>query len=82
VAHEFRTTAYPGAVDVDDLARIARSLRGGRLYALQQFRPGNTLDAAASEVAPYDTQTLRAAARACSTHLPTIVRVPRSGAAA
>jgi pyruvate formate lyase activating enzyme len=82
VAHEFRTTAYPGAVGVDDLERIARSLRGGRLYALQQFRPGNTLEAAASEVAPYDTQTLRAAARACSAHLPTIVRVPRSGAAA
>jgi pyruvate formate lyase activating enzyme len=82
VAHEFRTTAYPGAVDADDLARIARSLRGGRLYVVQQFRPGNTLDTAASEVAPYDIQTLRAAARACSAHLPTIVRVPRSGAAA
>jgi pyruvate formate lyase activating enzyme len=82
VAHEFRTTAYPGAVDAEDLARIARSLRGGRLYALQQFTPGDTLDAAASDVAPYDTQTLREAARACSAHLPTIVRGLRSGAAA
>jgi pyruvate formate lyase activating enzyme len=81
VEHEFRTTVYPGAVDADDLPRIARSLRGGRLYALQQFRPGRTLDATASDVAPYDTRALRAAALACSAHLPTIVRGPRSGAA-
>jgi pyruvate formate lyase activating enzyme len=82
VEHEFRTTVFPGAVEADDLPRIARSLRGGRLYALQQFRPGHTLESTASDVPPYDAQTLRAAARACSAHLPTIVRGPRAGAAA
>jgi len=42
--HEFRTTVYPDLVALADLAKIARSLHGGRLYALQQFRPGKTLD--------------------------------------
>jgi pyruvate formate lyase activating enzyme len=72
--HEFRTTAYPGLVELDEMARIARRLRGGRLYAIQQFQPQGTLDPAAASVEPYGEQSLRAAARACSRFLPTIVR--------
>jgi pyruvate formate lyase activating enzyme len=82
VEHEFRTTVYPGAVDLTDLPRIARALRGGRLYALQQFRPGMTLDPQASIVSPFGERELRAAASECSAHLPTIVRGVRAGAAA
>jgi pyruvate formate lyase activating enzyme len=74
VEHEFRTTVYPGAVDLDDLPRIARALRGGRLYALQQFRPGRTLDPRASIIEPFAEAQLREAAAVCSQHLPTIVR--------
>jgi len=81
VEHEFRTTTYPGAVHLDDLPRIARSLRGGRLYALQQFRPGRTLDPHASDVRPYQESDLRVAATACSAFLPTIVRGLRAGEA-
>lgn len=81
VEHEFRTTTYPGVVRLDDMPRIARSLRGGRLYALQQFRPGRTLDPHASEVRPYQESDLRVAATACSAFLPTIVRGLRSGEA-
>jgi pyruvate formate lyase activating enzyme len=82
IAHEFRTTAYPGAVRLDDFPRIARALRGGRLYALQQFRPGHTLDPHASAVRPYREGDLRVAATACSAFLPTIVRGLRPGEAA
>lgn len=74
IEHEFRTTVFPGVVALDELPRIARSLRGGRLYALQQFRPTATLDPEALSVAPYDEDALRAAARVCSCFLPTIVR--------
>jgi pyruvate formate lyase activating enzyme len=72
--HEFRTTVYPGLVGLDELTRIARSLRGGRLYALQQFRADGCLDPVALAVAPYGEDELRAAARDCSRFLPTIVR--------
>jgi len=82
VDHEFRTTAYPGAVDLIDLPRIARSVSGGRLYVIQQFRSGPTLDPAAAVARPYDDDSLLAAARACSTHLPTIVRGLGQGEAA
>lgn len=74
VEHEFRTTVYPGTVLLDELPRIARALRGGRLYALQQFRPARCLEEAASLVAPYGEEDLRAAARTCSRFLPTVVR--------
>jgi pyruvate formate lyase activating enzyme len=82
IEHEFRTTAYPGAVRLDDFPRIARALRGGRLYAVQQFRAGHTLDPHASTVRPYTEGDLRVAATACSAFLPTIVRGARAGEAA
>ncbi len=74
VAHEFRTTVYPDAIALDELPDIASGLLGGRLYALQQFRPGNTLDPHAAEVVPYHRDELKAAAARCATFLPTIVR--------
>jgi pyruvate formate lyase activating enzyme len=67
--HEFRTTVVPGIVDPEELPRIARALRGGRLYILQQYRPvpGHTPD-------PYEDDVLRDAARACNRFLPTSPR--------
>ncbi len=82
IEHEFRTTVYPGLVGLTDLPRIARGLRGGRLYSLQQFRPGKTLHPQASIVRPYPEQDLRVAAMMCSAYLPTIVRAPRSAGTA
>jgi len=74
VAHEFRTTVYPPLVSPEDLPRIARLVRGGNRYVLQQFRPGHTLDPAASEVRPYDPEQIAASAALCSSYLPTITR--------
>lgn len=74
VAHEFRTTVYPPLVRPEDLPRLARLVRGGDRYVLQQFRPGHTLDSAANEVRPYDPDQLAASAALCSSYLPTITR--------
>lgn len=76
IEHEFRTTAYPGAVTPEDLEHIAHSLRGGRLYAIQQYRPVDTAASAAAGAAvdPYADETLLDAAQACSRFLPTVVR--------
>lgn len=67
--HEFRTTVVPGIVDPEELPRIARTLRGGRLYILQQYRP-----VPGRAVTPYDDAALRHAARVCSRFLPTSPR--------
>jgi pyruvate formate lyase activating enzyme len=74
IEHEFRTTAYPGAVTPADLEHIAHSLRGGRLYAIQQYRPVGSMAASCAKIEPYDDETLLDAAQACSRYLPCVVR--------
>lgn len=74
VPHEFRTTAYPGAVEMDELPAIAEILSGCDLYALQQFRNSTTLDPRASRVEPYHPDHLQAALAACQVHVPTTLR--------
>lgn len=74
VDHEFRTTLFPGAVALCDLSSMAQAIAGGRLWALQQFRPGGTLDRHASGVDPYAVDAVREAVRECRTHIPTVLR--------
>lgn len=69
IEHEFRTTVVPGLVTPEELPRIARTLRGGRLYILQQYVP-----AAGSHMTAYPDEVLRAAALACERFLPTYAR--------
>jgi len=78
VDHEFRTTAYPGVVDLDELPRIASMLQGCDRYALQQFRSERTLDPSAAAVAPYHPDDLESARASCADYLPTILRGARS----
>lgn len=72
--HEFRTTVYPGAVTLEDLPAIARHLRGGTLYALQQFKPAPAAAQEARACKPFDPNDLRHASQLCNVYLPTIVR--------
>ena len=74
ISHEFRTTAYRPLVEPDELPRIAESLSGGHLYAIQQFRPAVTLDSAAADVVPASPLALLAAAEACREWIPTVTR--------
>lgn len=74
VEHELRTTLFPGAVSIDDLPGMARSLKGGRLYALQRFRPEVTLERLPPDVEPFELAEVRSAARRCRAFLPTVLR--------
>jgi len=74
IDHEFRTTCVPDVVGLDEIVEIARSVRGGSLYALQQFRPNVTLDPARKDVQPYAAAALTGTAHACAQYLPTITR--------
>lgn len=74
IAHEFRTTAYPGAVALDDFAKIAQTLRGGDRYAIQQFQPDNAMDPRAVSVLPYHADELAEAVIECRKYLPTALR--------
>ncbi|TDB39068.1 MAG: anaerobic ribonucleoside-triphosphate reductase activating protein [Actinobacteria bacterium] len=74
VPHEFRTTAYPGAIVLDDLVDIARSVEGGDRYAVQQFVAESTLDPRASAVLPYRPDALAATVGRCNEYIPTMLR--------
>lgn len=74
VPHEFRTTVYPGAVALEELPDIARSIEGADLFALQQFRTDRTLDPAAACVEPYHPDDLERARVQCARIVPTVLR--------
>ncbi|MCX8007799.1 MAG: anaerobic ribonucleoside-triphosphate reductase activating protein [Coriobacteriia bacterium] len=74
IEHEFRTTAWPGALTIEDFPRIAASLVGADRYVIQQFRAAQTLDPSAGSVLPFHTDALRDAARQCNRFVPTILR--------
>lgn len=74
VRHELRTTAWPGALTIEDFPRIARALAGGERYVIQQFRPERTLDPDAAAVLPFSADALTKAASRCEAHIPTTLR--------
>jgi pyruvate formate lyase activating enzyme len=76
VQHEFRTTAYPGAVTRDDLIEIARYLgnMSASRYIVQQFRNDKVLDMKAKSTKPYGIEDLKEIVGVCNKYLPTILR--------
>jgi pyruvate formate lyase activating enzyme len=53
VDYEFRCTAVPGFVDEDTIPRMGEMVEGAKLFAFQQFIPGDTLDPAYNTKTPY-----------------------------
>ncbi|MBU4369744.1 MAG: radical SAM protein [Nanoarchaeota archaeon] len=43
IESEFRTTVIPGLLNEDDILKIAKEIKGGKKYYLQQFQKGETL---------------------------------------
>lgn len=69
VDHEFRTTVVPIMIKEEDVEDIARSLRGAKRYALQQFRPKVTLDPNLGALDPYPVSVIRRMAKAAGRHV-------------
>jgi len=60
IEYEFRTTAVPEMVTVQDVETIARSIAGARRYVLQQFRSStSTLSPQIAETDPYPVTILK-----------------------
>ncbi len=76
ISHEFRTTAYPDAVTLDDIVEISRYLGGmsAERYAIQQFRNDTVLSEEAANVKPYWIKDLEAVLDECNKYLPTKLR--------
>lgn len=69
VDYEFRTTVCPAFLNKDDVLQIAKSIVGCKRYILQQFRPGECLDAKLNEARPYSTEDLKEMAQFARGHV-------------
>jgi len=58
INYEFRTTVVPQLLDKEDILEIARQIKEGRRYILQQFLPDKTLDKRYEEIKPYSKEKL------------------------
>ncbi len=58
VPYEFRTTAVPELVTLQDADRIGEMIKGSKVHALQQFVPADTLDKRFETLKPYAPETL------------------------
>jgi len=59
----FRTTVVPGLLDSGDIEKIARMLKGAKVFQLQQFIPINTIDRNYLRVKPFSVEKLRELAK-------------------
>jgi len=59
IDYEFRTTVVPVLLMERDIEAMAAHIGGARKYALQQFRPKNTIDTSLAVINPYPTERLR-----------------------
>ena len=73
VEHEFRTTVVPILLVPGDVERIAAYIGGAQKYALQQFRPGDTLDPALGAVKPYSRGAVRGMAESAKQYVRKVV---------
>lgn len=55
---EFRTTVVPGLHEMEDIASIARYIRGSKRYTLQQFNPENALSINYRDIIPYTREKM------------------------
>ncbi len=58
IDYEFRTTVVPQLLDKEAILEIARQIKGGQRYILQQFLPEKTLDKRYEEIKPYSKAQL------------------------
>jgi len=58
IPYEFRTTVVPGIHDEQTLKNIGQIIKGSKKYALQQFKPINTLDPEFEKTKPFSDKDL------------------------
>ena len=73
VEHEFRTTVVPILLTAKDIEAIAAYIGGTKKYALQQFRPGHTLDPKLEKVSPHPKAAIQGMAETAKQYVRKVV---------
>jgi len=75
IDYEFRTTAVPDLITIEDMWEIARMIEGAKHYAIAQYRSEKTLDPLYSNITPYpDSKIKQLAAIPAHLGIPVSVR--------
>jgi len=69
VDYEFRTTAVPEIVTLDDMREMAELCKGARRFALQQFVPENAYEERFRRMKPFTAEELRELAATVERHV-------------
>lgn len=59
IDYEFRTTVVPTLHAKEDIERIAQYIKGAKKYALQNFKPQETLDPDYMKIQPYNSEEIK-----------------------
>lgn len=59
IDYEFRTTVIPGLVEEGDIRQIGETIKGAKLYSIQQFENSMTLDSSFKDIEPYPEDVLK-----------------------
>lgn len=73
VAYEFRTTAVPGLVDIEDVTSLGELVKGADTLVLQQFVPDDTLDRSFTKLKPHSPEAISNIAKALKQYVSTVV---------
>ncbi|MBC7108682.1 MAG: anaerobic ribonucleoside-triphosphate reductase activating protein [Methanomassiliicoccales archaeon] len=73
IDYEFRTTVVPIFLNENDIELIAAFIGGAKKYALQQFRPKNTIDERLRVLNPYSTEKIRKMAEVAKSYVKRVV---------
>lgn len=66
VNYEFRTTVVPNLHKKEDIIKIAQYIKGAKKYALQNFKPQETVDPLYMDIKPYNPDQLKEIGEAVS----------------
>ena len=73
VDYEFRTTICKELLTIEDIISIAKEIKGCKIYALQNFRDGETVLAGPNKFIPYQVEELKEIEKAISTLLNKVI---------
>ncbi len=72
ISYEFRTTVVPGLIDKEKLLAMAKDLKKGDSWFLQQFKPVNCLDPDYNNLDPYKLEDLEDMENAVKNYIPAV----------
>jgi pyruvate formate lyase activating enzyme len=75
IEHEFRSTILPALHTKEDVEAMAKMVKGGRKFYLQQFRPKNTIDPKMEKEKPFGEKEMNEFRELCRKHVDTEVRM-------